>query len=392
MAHYKGAAAEATRAMHIMKKREQAREELEMKKRRVEEDVKLSTIDNKFATHHQDAIEAQLKTSTVGLVTLDQMRRRQVDALREREKQLAQKVADDTKIATNRTNQDKTSIKKNKTLSFGHEDDEDEDEDECEDEYADDDDKTRVIGEEEANTKSDMTLKAGSLESTPKTETTKSPSLDGHDDPQKIVSTEIEKKSCIRKKGKPALVDLDMDTCFLPDREREEEERKLREKLATEWRERQQKLKEEDIEITFSYWDGSGHRRVVRMKKGNSIYQFLQSCLETLRKDFNELRSVSADHLMYVKEDLIIPHHYTFYDFIVTKARGKSGPLFSFDVHEDIRLIADASVEKDESHAGKVLLRSWYERNKHIFPASRWEPYDPTKSYEKYTISDKRAK
>ena len=72
-------------------------------------------------------------------------------------------------------------------------------------------------------------------------------------------------------------------------------------------------------------------------------------------------------------EDLIIPGHYTFYDFIVNKARGKSGPLFNFDVHDDVRLLADASVEKDESHAGKVVERSWYQRNKHIFPASRWE-------------------
>lgn len=37
-------------------------------------------------------------------------------------------------------------------------------------------------------------------------------------------------------------------------------------------------------------------------------------------------------------------------------------------------------------------FRSWYERNKHIFPASRWEPFDPTKSYDKYTISDKNRK
>lgn len=74
------------------------------------------------------------------------------------------------------------------------------------------------------------------------------------------------------------------------------------------------------------------------------------------------------------------------------QARGKSGPLFTFDVHDDVRLVNDASVEKEESHAGKVLLRSWYERNKHIFPASRWEPYDPTKSYDKYTVSDRTAK
>ena len=42
----------------------------------------------------------------------------------------------------------------------------------------------------------------------------------------------------------------------------------------------------------------------------------------------------------------------------MNKARGKSGPLFSFDVHEDVRLIGDASVEKDEvgrlSYSGKL--------------------------------------
>lgn len=93
------------------------------------------------------------------------------------------------------------------------------------------------------------------------------------------------------------------------------------------------------------------------------------------------------DNLMYVKEDLIIPHHYTFYDFIINKARGKSGPLFNFDVHDDVRLLADATVEKDESHAGKVVERSYYQRNKHIFPASRWEVYDPEKNYGNYTIA-----
>lgn len=38
----------------------------------------------------------------------------------------------------------------------------------------------------------------------------------------------------------------------------------------------------------------------------------------------------------------------TFYDCIINKYRGKSGPLFSFDVHDDVRLLADATVEKDE--------------------------------------------
>ena len=96
--------------------------------------------------------------------------------------------------------------------------------------------------------------------------------------------------------------------------------------------------------------------------------------------------------------------HYTFYDFIVNKARGKSGPLFNFDVHDDVRMLADATKEKDESHAGKVVERSYYQRNKHIFPASRWEVsrlvlrpsflltrvfqlFNPEKTYGKYTIA-----
>ena len=93
---------------------------------------------------------------------------------------------------------------------------------------------------------------------------------------------------------------------------------------------------------------------------------------------------------MYVKEDIILPHHYTFYDLIVTKARGKSGPLFIFDCHDDIRIQNDATIEKEDSHAGKVILRSWYERHKHIFPDSRWEPYDPEKKWDKpYSTKDK---
>ncbi|KAL5532651.1 hypothetical protein ACEPAF_4425 [Sanghuangporus sanghuang] len=174
-----------------------------------------------------------------------------------------------------------------------------------------------------------------------------------------------------------------VDTSFLPDREREEQERREREELRKEWLRRQEELKKEEIEITYSYWDGSGHRKSVTCKKGDSISTFLEKC----RQQFPELRGVSVDNMMYIKEDLIIPHHYTFYDFIVNKARGKSGPLFNFDVHDDVRLLADATVEKDESHAGKVVERSWYQRNKHIFPASRWEVFDPEKNYGKYTIA-----
>ena len=61
--------------------------------------------------------------------------------------------------------------------------------------------------------------------------------------------------------------------------------------LRQEWNDRQAKLKNEEIQITFSFWDGSGHRRMLTMKKGKTIYQFLQKALEDLRSDFLELRS-----------------------------------------------------------------------------------------------------
>ena len=46
----------------------------------------------------------------------------------------------------------------------------------------------------------------------------------------------------------------------------------------------------------------------------------------------------------------------------------------------------DSRVEKDESHAGKVMEKRLYERNKEKFPYSRFEVYDPNKSYDEYTI------
>ena len=44
--------------------------------------------------------------------------------------------------------------------------------------------------------------------------------------------------------------------------------------MRRDWEEKQLRIKNEEIEITYSYWDGSGHRRQVRMKKGThrSVY------------------------------------------------------------------------------------------------------------------------
>ncbi|KAK8965003.1 Protein XAP5 CIRCADIAN TIMEKEEPER [Platanthera guangdongensis] len=168
--------------------------------------------------------------------------------------------------------------------------------------------------------------------------------------------------------------------------EREAEEQAERERLCKQWLHEQEIVRNETLEITYSYWDGAGHRRVIQVRKGDTIGEFLRAVQQQLATEFREIRTTSVENLVYVKEDLIIPHQYSFYELIVNKARGKSGPLFHFDVHEDVRTVADATIEKDESHAGKVVERHWYEKNKHIFPASRWEIYDPTQKWERYTI------
>ncbi|XP_068919879.1 protein FAM50A isoform X4 [Petaurus breviceps papuanus] len=270
MARYKGAASEAGRAMHLMKKREKQMEQMEQ--RITEENIMKSNIDKKFSAHY-DAVEAELQSSTVGLVTLNDMKAKQEVLVKEREKELAKR-------------------EQSKELQL-----------------------KKKIGSERN----------------------------------------------FGRNGRPSR--------------------------------RRSRVRHQDVQTNIIYTPASvglSLRRVgcggIAMKKGNTMQQFLQKALEILQKDFSELRSAGVKQLMYIKEDLIIPHHHSFYDFIVTKARGKSGPLFNFDVHDDVRLLSDATVKKDESHAGKVVLRRWYEKNKHIFPANRWEPYDPEKKWEKYTI------
>jgi len=334
MAQYKGASTDGFRAKTLLKKREKQKEEIEHLKSKISEsmDQKLNVaqIDNKFASHY-DAVEQQLKSNTIGLVTLDEMKAQQESALEEREKRLLQEQKDQEKEKERkRKNKEKEKTEKRSKLSFGFDEDEEEEEEE---------EDSGGGGREEGG-------------------------QDAKDEPGC--------SSTMKRLGK----NPDVDTSFLPDKEREQEERIETERLRQEWHEMQEQQKAQEIEVVYSYWDGSGHRKKCVVKQGDTIQTFLHTILRELRGSFDELKSADTVNLMYVKEDFIIPHHYTFHDFIVTKARGKTGPLFDFTAHEDVRITQDASVKKDESHAGKVCLRSWYEKNKHIYPASRWESFD----------------
>lgn len=227
MAHYKGAASESTRAMQLMKKREQAQQEIEFRKKKIEEDLRINNIENKFASHY-DAVEQQLKSSTIGLVTLDQMKAKQEDIVREREKKLAQKKEqkDREKLKALEEKQAEKNKQKQQiqALSFSLEDEESNNEGfDDDDDDADDDDK------EEAKPKKPFKW------------------IKDEDDDLSIVPSKKVRKN------------PDVDTSFLPDREREERENKLREELRQEWVGQQATLKDQEITITFSYWDGSGN-------------------------------------------------------------------------------------------------------------------------------------
>lgn len=125
---------------------------------------------------------------------------------------------------------------------------------------------------------------------------------------------------CPPKKRRRLGKDPDVDSSFLPDRDRELAEDKERERLKQDWLRKQDAIKNETVRITYSFWDGTGHRKLISCKKGTTIAHFLT----IVQTQVKQLRNTTADSLMFIKEDLIIPHHYSFYDFIVSKARGVS--------------------------------------------------------------------
>ncbi|CAM6033675.1 unnamed protein product [Sphagnum compactum] len=324
---YVGTAQDAARIRRLEKQRELERKRIqELKKKSAEGQGGLL----QFGSGTSELLESAFKKETVGLVTREQFVEKRVNLrskLEEEEKEKQQKLAQEEEQRQVQKRK-KRRAKGPSRLSFADEVDGDTDEDD------------------------------------------------------KRQREETRKQQKLGKFGKNPAV----ETSFLPDREREAQEQAERERLRKRWLQEQERIRNEPLEITYSYWDGAGHRRVLQVRKGDSIAEFLRAVQHQLAAEFREIRTASVENLLYVKEDLIIPHQHSFYELIINKARGKSGPLFHFDVHEDIRTIADATIEKDESHAGKVVERHWYEKNKHIFPASRWEIYDPTKRWERYTI------
>ncbi|KAK9362200.1 XAP5, circadian clock regulator-domain-containing protein [Lipomyces starkeyi] len=169
--------------------------------------------------------------------------------------------------------------------------------------------------------------------------------------------------------------DPTVDTSFLMTKETEEWERQQREELRKEFLRRQEEIKEEKAYLQFCYFDGTYVPGKVTIKKGDQIWVML----DRTRKGRKEFHRGTVDDIIFVKDNIIIPHHYDFYYFILNKVKTKAGPLFDFESpDEDIKRT-------------KVVHRTWYEKNKHIFPASIWREFDPEVDYTTLVLRDSQG-
>jgi protein FAM50 len=203
-----------------------------------------------------------------------------------------------------------------------------------------------------------------------------------------------------------------------------------REQLRKEYLAMQETVKNTEIMIPFVFYDGSSiPGGSVRVKKGDHVWLFLDKARKVgaeLGVGGNERNSkggwarVGVDDLMLVRGSLIVPHHYQFYHFILNKVElagtkvfgysdqpTKSSAAASASAQPDADLstydplartstksagsnIPDSDLEgfNDDANITRVVDRRWYERNKHIYPASIWEEFDPGKDYSKGTRKD----
>ena len=202
-------------------------------------------------------------------------------------------------------------------------------------------------------------------------------------------------------------------------------EAQTREQLRKEFLSMQEAVKSTEIIIPFVFYDGTNiPGGACKVKKGDYAWLFLDRSRKVgaelgvgggeKAKSRNEWARVGVDDLMLVRGEIIIPHHYELYYFIVNKTLGpNSTPLFDYaattkpppdsvspgSISDDYDPISVPSKTKktnngqvtpadrhlegvnDDPNFTKVVDRRWYERNKHIFPASVWEEFDPGKDY-----------
>lgn len=219
------------------------------------------------------------------------------------------------------------------------------------------------------------------------------------------------------------------------------QESQEREALRKEYLALQDRVKSAEFAIPFVFFDGGNlPGGTCRVTKGDYIWKFLDGSRKVgaevgAYEDAKERNAVSAararrewakvgvDDLMMVRGEIIMPPHYDFYYFIMNKSKGPGGKVL-FDYSTQPPASAEEEAEKkedgtipdnydplsrpiaakakpkpttpiteleganDDPSFTKVVDRRWYEKNKHIYPASVWQTFDPEKDYLKEVKRD----
>ncbi|KAF2631895.1 hypothetical protein BU25DRAFT_358274 [Macroventuria anomochaeta] len=189
-------------------------------------------------------------------------------------------------------------------------------------------------------------------------------------------------------------------------------------------------VKATEVAIPFVFYDGTNVLGgLCRVKKGDHIWLFLDKARKVGAElgvgGDNSRRNwarVSVDDLMLVRGEVIVPHHYEFYHFLFNNVTGFNGPIFDWSAQptkatpvikpdeEEANMdgydplnpkknkdkessFPDEELEGyyDDPAVTKVVDRRWYEKNKHIFPASVWEEYSSDKTFTKAERKDAKG-
>jgi protein FAM50 len=160
--------------------------------------------------------------------------------------------------------------------------------------------------------------------------------------------------------------DPSVDTSFLPDKERDEAIEKENEKLRLIWLDEQEKIKEELFTIDYCYYDGTSHKKSMTLKKGETIRTFLDEA----RLNFPELKGVSLNDLMFLKDNYNVPDNFTFYELF--EIRAKDPTYETFSRWTDVEQLRTFQLGGQSTQLARIVERNFYEKNAQSFPFTNW--------------------
>jgi protein FAM50 len=222
-----------------------------------------------------------------------------------------------------------------------------------------------------------------------------------------------------------------------------------RDNLRREFLALQEAVRNTEILMPFVFYDGTNiPGGVVQVKKGDHIWLFLERCrkvgaqlgvsgrgragsgggnggkgsAKSKSENRKEWARVGVDDLMCVRGEVIVPHvrcilyiapttltwmqHYEFYYFIANRvpiSSKSSSLLFDYSnavaqpksdsADSNLRTPAhneDLEGKQTDPTLTKVVDRRWYERNKHIFPASMWKEFEAGEGFQEKLAQSRR--